>query len=213
MVAGIVFFDCDGTLTTVKNSWKYLHKNLGLWDNNAERYQRLFLSGRIDYYDFCRRDALLWRGTPLHRVNSIVAEIPYQPGARLLVSRLRGAGFVTVIVSTGLSVLVERVRRELSIDLAFSNDLIVAGDTISGEISINVHYDGKGRIVRDVLESFGFSREDAAAVGDGEGDRGMFEEVGLPIGFNMNGNFPAFPTRTRYVECLSSILPLLGVNP
>jgi phosphoserine phosphatase len=53
----IVFFDCDGTLTKVKSSWEYLHRRLELWTDKADAYQVLFREGKIDYNEFCRKDA------------------------------------------------------------------------------------------------------------------------------------------------------------
>jgi phosphoserine phosphatase len=211
MATKIVFLDCDGTLTTVKSSWEYLHRRLSLWTDNADKYQALFRQGRIDYHEFCRRDALMWKGLDIDSVESVVHEIPYQPGARGLVRSLRAAGVITVIISTGLSLLVDKVGRELSIDLCFSNDLIVRDGILSGEICINVDYDMKGPIVRQTLERFGLAFDEASAIGDGEGDRGMFEEVGLPIGFNINGGSPNFPGRTVYIEELHAAKSLLGV--
>lgn len=211
MAIRIVFLDCDGTLTTVKSSWEYLHRRLGLWSDNADEYQTLFRQGAIDYHEFCRRDALLWRGLSVGDVEAVIGEISYQPGARDLIRSLKAAGVVTVIVSTGLSLLVEKVRRELSVDLSFSNDLLSRDGSLSGEISIHVDYDLKGPIVRRTLERLGLSPAEASAIGDGEGDRGMFEEVGLPIGFNMNGSAPAFPERTVYIEELRKAKSLLGV--
>lgn len=211
MAIKIAFFDCDGTLTTVKSSWEYLHRCFGLWTGNADEYQRLFLGGKVGYEEFCRKDALLWKGFSTAEIESVVNGIPYQAGAAELVGRLRNAGIITVIISTGLSVLVDRVRRELSFDLSFSNDLLVDGGVLSGEIKINVDYDRKGLIVEDLLKRFGLSAGDALAVGDGEGDRGMFEVVGLPVGFNTNGTPGAFPAHTVYVEYLHSIFSLPGV--
>ncbi|OPY01844.1 MAG: Phosphoserine phosphatase [Syntrophorhabdus sp. PtaB.Bin184] len=211
MATRIVFLDCDGTLTTVKSSWEYLHRRLNMWTDNADEYQALFRRGAIDYHEFCRRDALLWRGLSVGYVESVISEIPYQPGARDLVASLKGAGVITVIVSTGLSLLVDRVRGELSIDLSFSNDLLSRDGRLSGEISIHVDHDLKGPIVRHTLERFGLSSAQASAIGDGEGDRGMFEEVGLPIGFNTNGSARHFPARTVYIDELCEAKSLLGV--
>lgn len=211
MATRIVFLDCDGTLTTVKSSWEYLHRRLGLWAENADEYQALFRQGGIDYHEFCRRDALLWKGLALDSVRPILNGIPYHAGARDLVRALKAAGIVTVIVSTGLSFLVEKVKNELGIDHAFANDLLVTQGTLSGEIRINVDYDMKGGIVRSVLERFGFGFDDASAIGDGEGDRGMFEQVCLPIGFNIDGGSANFPSRTRYINQLREAKHLLGV--
>ncbi|MBP1747701.1 MAG: Phosphoserine phosphatase [Deltaproteobacteria bacterium] len=211
MATKIVFLDCDGTLTKVKSSWEYLHRRLELWTENADEYQALFRQGRIDYHEFCRRDALLWKGLPLDTVMPIIHDIPYQPGAREFVGSLKGAGIITVIISTGLSFLVDRVKRELEIDRSFSNDLVVSQNVLSGEIRINVDYDMKGAIVRAMLHDLGFKFDEASAIGDGEGDKGMFEEVGLPIGFNINGVSSHFPGRTRYINELSEVKDLLGV--
>lgn len=211
MPVKIVFLDCDGTLTTVKSSWEYLHRRLGLWTENADEYQELFRQGTIDYHEFCRRDALLWRGMKIDSVLPILEEIPYQPGARELVRSLKEANIVTVIVSTGLSFLVEKVKHELGIDHTFANDLLVSRDELSGEIRINVDYDMKGRIVRTMLRDLGIAFGEASAIGDGEGDRGMFEEVRLPIGFNINGGPVNFPGRTRYIKELREAKRLLGV--
>jgi len=212
MATRIVFLDCDGTLTTVKSSWEYLHRRLSLWTDKADEYQALFKQGKIDYHEFCRKDAFLWKGLPVRSVEAVVHEIPYQAGARDLILYLKAAGVITVIISTGISLLVEKVKRELSIDLSFSNDLFVTKDSLSGEIGINVDYDMKGPIVREVLGRFGLSFDDASAIGDGEGDKGMFEEVRLPVGLNINGNSANFPRRTIRIEHLSEAKSLLGVG-
>jgi phosphoserine phosphatase len=183
MAIKIVFFDCDGTLTTIKSSWEYLHQRLDLWDENADEFQRLFLEGKIDYYEFCRRDAALWKGLSLDRVQAIIDEIPYHRGAREVVDLLKQQGIATVILSTGLSFLVERVQSELGIDQAISNHLLVKGGVLTGEIRIDIEHDNKGFWVERILEDAGISASEAAAVGDGEGDKGMFECVGLRIGY------------------------------
>ena len=211
MATKIVFLDCDGTLTTVKSSWEYLHRRLGLWTENADEYQDLFRRGRIDYHEFCRRDALLWKDLELAAVLPVLNDIPYQSGARELARSLKEAGVITVIISTGLSFLVERVKKDLHIDHAFANDLLVSNGVLSGGIQINVDYDMKGKIVRTMLRDLGLVIDEASAIGDGEGDRGMFEEVGLPIGFNINGASLNFPGRTRYINLLSEAKYLLGV--
>ena len=45
-------------------------------------------------------------------------------------------------------------------------------------------YEQKGPLVEKILGEMGLTREDACAVGDGEGDMGMFKAVRLPIGFH-----------------------------
>jgi len=221
----IVFFDCDGTLTDVRSSWQYLHERLGLWDENADEYQRMFRAGRIDYHEFCKRDAALWKGLSEKRIIEITDEIGYRKGVRETIAALTARGVITVILSTGLASLVDRAKRDLGITHAVANELIIEKGVATGGIRINVEHDGreglhpttrsrylsprgavrggpfpslkrkgslaargldKGSWVRQILGHMTLKREEAAAVGDGEGDLGMFQEVGLAIGYRPN---------------------------
>jgi phosphoserine phosphatase len=181
MTIKVAFFDCDGTLTKIKSSWEYLHRRLNIWDNNADRYQALFREGEIDYHEFCRRDARLWRGLPVSRVLDVLGGIAYQEGSLEIIRNLKKRGVHTVILSTGLSLLVEKVRCDLGIDLALSNDLLAEGGYLTGEIRINVNYNEKGILVEKILGEIGATRAEACALGDGEGDADMFEAVDLAI--------------------------------
>ena len=204
----IAFLDCDGTLTTVKSSWEYLHRRLGLWDANADAFQNLFRAGKIDYHEFCKRDAQLWKGLFVSEVMNIINEIDYHPGARELVRALRDQGIVTVILSTGLSFLVEKVKGELGISEAFSNDLLAKDGRLTGEIRINVEHDNKGHWVERILKERGISRKEAAALGDGEGDRGMFQAVGLPIGYHPA---PAILSLVEHALYNGSLVPAIDI--
>jgi phosphoserine phosphatase len=184
----IVFLDCDGTLTTIKSSWEYLHRRLGLWDNNADLYQKLFRNGIIDYYEFCKRDALLWRGLSLEQIIKIIEEIPLQKGVEAMIRAFKEMNIFTVIVSTGLSFLVDRIKEGLGIDMALSNELLAKNGSLTGDIKINVEFNKKGEIVESLLATHGFKKEEACAIGDGEGDTGMFRAVGLSIGFYPHPN-------------------------
>jgi phosphoserine phosphatase len=180
----VAFFDCDGTLTNVRSSWEYLHRRLNIWDNNADHYQTLFKEGKIDYYDFCRRDALLWKGLHVSRVVDMLQDIAYHNGSFEVIKALKKRGVYTVILSTGLSFLVEKVKNDLGMDMALSNELLYEGDSLTGKIKINIEFNKKGCVVEKILKEIGVDRAESCAIRDGEGDAGMFESVGLAIGFH-----------------------------
>ncbi|HPP06219.1 MAG TPA: HAD-IB family phosphatase, partial [Syntrophorhabdaceae bacterium] len=177
----IAFLDCDGTLTKVKSSWEYLHRRLNIWDGLAVNYQELFRAGKIDYVEFCEKDASLWKGLTIKKVMEIVSEIEYQEGAKTLIEFLRSLNIYTVIVSTGLSFVVEKVKRELGIDMALSNELLSENGVLNGGVKINVEFNKKDRMVKNILNAFGLEKTHACAVGDGEGDEGLFNAVNLAI--------------------------------
>jgi phosphoserine phosphatase len=41
----LAVFDLDGTLTSERSIWEYIHKRLGKWYGFAEEYQKRFLAG------------------------------------------------------------------------------------------------------------------------------------------------------------------------
>ena len=209
MAIKVAFFDCDGTLTKVKSSWEYLHRRLNIWDDHADRYQALFKAGEINYYEFCKRDALLWRGLPVSHVVGMLRDIAYQDGSAEIVRTLKKKGVFTVILSTGLSLLIEKVRDDLAIDMALSNELLSEAGYLTGEIRINVDYDKKGHIVEKVLGELGATREEACALGDGEGDVGMFEAVGLAIGYCSAGTISGVVDRVIYGESLLDMISIV----
>ena len=70
-----VIFDLDGTLTKVPSPWRYVHERLGVWETLACSYFDEWMSGRITYEEFCRRDAGLWNGCSLDEIYSYLDEI------------------------------------------------------------------------------------------------------------------------------------------
>ncbi|MCX5812112.1 MAG: HAD-IB family phosphatase [Proteobacteria bacterium] len=205
----IVFFDCDGTLTKVKSSWEYIHRKLNIWESNADEYQKLFKEGVINYGEFCRRDALLWKGLTLREVLGIAGQIPYQEGAKEAVAALKEMGIFTVIISTGLSFVIDKVRSELGIHMSLSNELLTESGILTGETMINVEYDGKGCWVEKILKDMGIDSSAACAIGDGEGDKGMFEAVSLSIGFHPCSNMKPFLTHSIQNSSLAGMVDII----
>ncbi len=219
MALRIVFFDCDGTLTTVGSSWQYIHERLGIWDRHADEYQRLFRAGEIDYLEFCRRDASLWKGMSETRVLGITAEIPYHEGVKETVRALGSEGVLTVVLSTGLSFLVDRVMRELGMTAAVANELVVEKGVLTGDIRINVAHDAgggglhdKGYWVKRVLRERGLRKEESAAIGDGEGDRGMFEEAGVAVGYHPSASVLPLLDHALYNGSFKEVLEVLRAH-
>jgi phosphoserine phosphatase len=112
-------------------------------------------------------------------------------------------------LSTGLSLLVDKVKNDLGIDMALSNELLSVDDNLTGEIRINVEYDKKGYIVEKILKEFGASKKEACAIGDGEGDLGMFEAVGLAIGFHSPDSVSRAVHQKIYGESLLDMIRII----
>ena len=180
----LIVFDIDGTLTRHVSSWQYIHERLGLWKNEAIRYQEQFLAGEITYRKFCRLDASHWKGLPEQKLIDLFKEIPYAENAERALARLRTNGFSLAALSTGVQFMADRVKKELGLAYAFCNKLSVRRGRLTGGVSINIDHLGKGKALRSVARRFKTSPADAIVVGDSHGDLPMMETAGYAIAFN-----------------------------
>jgi len=177
----LVIFDLDGTLTKIESTWQYIHEKLGTWHVgklSAEDYWK----GRIDYLRWAELDSYMWRGLKLARLKSIVNAVPYVDGAKETVAELRRRGKLSGIVSAGISLLSDRVCKELGMDFAVANKLHVFRGRMTGGVTVNVSLDEKPLVMRRVAGHWGCSLRECAVVGDNSFD--LPSEAGLRIAFN-----------------------------
>lgn len=184
----VVVFDLDGTLTTEKSIWEYIHRVLGTWEDHAQEFQRLFLDGRISYEEFCERDAAVWKGMRVEDLKRITDSVPYHEGALKLQGFLKAKGLRLAAISSGLSILAERIQKDFGLDFSVANDLLVEEGVLTGEVRINVTHNGKGRWVREVMNRFGVGGHEIIAIGDSQGDLEMFALSGFCIAFNTSSS-------------------------
>lgn len=177
-------FDLDGTLTTVPSFWQHLHESLALWAGDAEAYQEQFRSGAIDYSTFCLLDAARWKGKRVRELKRIADEVTLRPGAREIRAILRDRGMKVGVISTGLTLLAERIHRELSLDFTIANRLVTKKGCFTGEVKINVEHGRKDDAVELFCNQFGIPPARVIAVGDSAGDVSMFRAVGFSVALN-----------------------------
>ena len=180
----LALFDLDGTLTRERSAWEYIHRRLGVWEGNAEKYQEAFLRGEIDYYRFCELDAAVWKGMEVPAVQRILREIPLYEGIEGLVGYLKSRGVKLGIISSGLSLLSDWIREKYGFDYSVANELGMTDGVLDGTIRIHVHYDQKAKWVREARRRFKARKEEILAVGDSSGDITLFQMAGFSIAFN-----------------------------
>jgi phosphoserine phosphatase len=182
-----VLFDLDGTLVryhgvAFESSWGALGVAAGVgepWDDLLARYR-----GRLEEYpDWVRENASLLRGVPLARVEEALFPPPYAPGAREAVAELKEAGYVLGIVSSGVSLVADRVREELGLAFAIANELLVANGRFTGEAVVRVGLGEKRAVVEQEARQRGLSLGEIAFVGDHLNDIPVFAAVGYAIAY------------------------------
>ncbi len=137
--------DVCGVLTTHKSVWQFIHEELGLWEGAAERFQEQFIAGAINYREFCERDAALWAGKSVEELAAIVSRLPYREGIGELFETARRLRLKTALISTGLTLLTDRIGADFGVDYAVANRLITADGVFTGGVEVLVPHDGKGK--------------------------------------------------------------------
>jgi len=207
-------FDLDGTLTPVTSFWQHLHEVLAQWHDDADDFQRQFRGGKIDYATFCRLDAERWKGKPVGDLKRIAEAVPLRPGARDLRLHLQQRGLKVGIISTGLTLLADRVHRELDLDFTIANRLVTRGGRFTGEVKINVEYGRKEEAVELFCHQFGIAPGRVMGVGDSEGDISLFQAVGFSLALNPESEAVARSASTSCrAENLLEILAHLPLDP
>jgi phosphoserine phosphatase len=177
----LVVFDADGTLTGITSIWQHLHQHLGTWTegtSTASRYWR----GEIGYEEWARLDAMMWRGREVCEFSAIIEAIPFVGGIKEAFDTIRMKGMKIAVASAGLSLLVDRIVRELGVDFAVANELIVKNGRLTGDIAINVSLTNKSEVIRNIAKSFSVDMMSCAVIGDYCYD--IPDDAGVKIAFN-----------------------------
>jgi len=180
----LIIFDIDGTIARHISSWRYIHEKLGLWHEQAYRYQEKFLAGKISYRKFCELDAAHWKGLPERKIREIFKKVPYAKNAARYIKKLKKKGFKLAAISTGLQYIAHRIKKDLKFDYVLSNKLISRKGILTGKAKINITHGAKGKILRKILNKFHVKPHEVICVGDSSGDIPLIKHSGYSIAFN-----------------------------
>jgi phosphoserine phosphatase len=175
--------DLDGTLKQARDPFVYLHQRLGTWEVSQVFFQK-GLVGELDYEEWLRLDASLWKGVSRAQMEAIFRENPYLPGAKETVLALKRAGVLVALVSTGLLLHAEQVQAELYIDRIFANELLFEHGIATGAALCHVREGGKAGIVAQLQAEWGVVPADCLVVGDSSSDADMFPLARLGVAVN-----------------------------
>jgi len=157
MVSAIIF-DLDGTLTKTPSPWKYIHERLGVWENTASAYLDEWLSGRISYDEFCRRDTRLWTGRTVQEIEAYLDEIAINPHVPDVAGRLVQEKIPSIIISSGFRYIASKIQTQCDWDPL----LIYANELVEGpEVQINVSGDFSSPLSKRSLAAKALQQVDA----------------------------------------------------
>lgn len=172
----------DGVLVRTRSSWTSVHKAFNVDEKTTfERYLR----GEFDYLEFLRRDIGFWGHVHVNRIRKILNQVPIMPGAEDTFEMLHKNGYVTAIISSGISILAEKLKKKLGIHHVFANELLKDEDGfLTGEGNPVVPLWDKAKVMQNLLKSLSIKPDHCAVVGDSVFDIPLFDSAGFSIAFN-----------------------------
>jgi phosphoserine phosphatase len=186
----LVVFDMDGVLTDIVSSWKYIHD---YFNTSNEESVNAYLKGEIDDLEIIKRDADLWveDGRPItqEKLNQILSDVPIMKGAYSCINFLKEQKITTAIVSAGLDLLANRVKKELKIDYCYSNGVnIDLNGRLNGVGILKVKLKSKNEVINKLSNELKIIPNNIISVGNSCFDIPMFEASGCGIAFNPGDN-------------------------
>ncbi len=179
----LAVLDVDGTLKRAESPYQYIHQRLGV-QHLAATHRELALAGHISYGEWLRRDVALWAGQPVARIQQLLAENPYLPGAAELLRALKQHGVFVALVSAGFTLNTNPIVAEFGLDAALANELTAVNGILDGGSVNHVPEGGKAAFARELMARLGIPPEETLAAGDTKGDLELFECAGIRIAVN-----------------------------
>lgn len=186
----IVFFDMDGTLTT-RNSFVDLYE-LAHEHPKDDFWNGYLKSSTMSYKDSLKplEDGLRRNKVTKDQIQEVFDKAELTDGIVPTVGKLISNDVKCVIVSCGAEELAYRIDGEVKKIYGKGFDKIAClhseydKDGRFKEFTPDVDYKAKGIVVKDILKEFGYTGEEAVAVGDSDIDGEMFKECALGLLFN-----------------------------
>ena len=181
---GLVAMDMDSTLITIEviDEIADLH---GIKPQVAA-ITASAMRGEIEYHESLRRRLELLAGMDESALQRVYDErLKLSPGAERMLERLRSLGIKTLLVSSGFTFFVERLKERLSLDATLSNTLEIKNGKLTGKVLGRiVDAQGKAARLRELRDALRLKRDQVVAIGDGANDLVMMAEAGVSIAYH-----------------------------
>ncbi len=177
----LIIFDVEGVLLNAE----YLpilaqvfgpSKEKEIWDITKQG-----IRGDIDWEEGLRKRVKALKGIKFDDAKQIGENLEIMPGAKDLCSALKDAGWKMIAISGGFTIITDRLKKELGLDLIFSNNLIFKNGILDG-LDLKVTSD-KSLLVRPLIKQWGIEKEEIVVVVDGANDIKLFDIAGYTVGF------------------------------
>jgi phosphoserine phosphatase len=181
---GLLVMDMDSTLITIECIDEIADMQ-GLKPPVAAITEAA-MRGEIDFAESLRRRVALLEGLDEHALQRVYDErLRLNPGAEIMLAKLKERGIKTLLVSGGFVFFTERLKAKLDLDYTHANTLKIADGKLTGKVQGKV-FDAQGKAdwlvkIRDELN---LKPGQVIAMGDGANDLKMMAQAGISIAYH-----------------------------
>ncbi len=213
---GAIFFDMDGTILQYDlpngfSTWAALGWAFGIFAEMEEWVDR-YLAKEISYEDIWKTCAERIRGRTFQEIQDILfpsaGTPPYSRGFPESVRTLRGH-YPMGIVSSGISVVSDEIRKKLNLDFEISNHLGVHQGKFDGSYEIRVPFNRKLDVVKAKADQLKIPLKQICFIGDSPNDVEVLQAVGFPIAYRPKTEKVAAAAKRNVIGDFLQLPPLL----
>jgi len=168
------------------------------------------IEGKIDWVEGLKERVNLLNGIDYDICVQVANSLPIMTGAREACRALKDAGWKLMAVSGGFTIITDRLKKELCLDVVYSNELVFHDGKLDGVI-VSVDAD-KAKAAMIKIREWDEKKENITVVVDGANDVKLFDISGLGIAFRAQDLVKDLATVTLDEKDLSKIVGLINAH-
>ncbi len=144
------------------------------------------MRGEIDFETSLRQRVSLLKGLEVDALEKVYQQrLQLNPGANIMLRKLKESGIKTALVSGGFTFFTERLKRRLGLDFTMANVLGEHNGRLTGEVEGEIcGAQAKADFLLAKCGELSISPSQIIAMGDGANDLLMMKEAGLSIAYH-----------------------------
>jgi len=168
------------------------------------------IEGKIDWVEGLKERVNLLNGIDYDICVQVANSLPIMTGAKEACRALKDAGWKLMAVSGGFTIITDRLKKELCLDVVYSNELVFHDGKLDGVI-VSVDAD-KAKAAMIKIREWDEKKENITAVVDGANDVKLFDITGFGIAFRAQDLVKDLATVTLDEKDLSKIIGLINTH-
>ena len=168
------------------------------------------IEGKIDWVEGLKERVNLLNGIDYDICVQVANSLPIMTGAKEACRALKDAGWKLMAVSGGFTIITDRLKKELCLDVVYSNELVFHDGKLDGVI-VSVDAD-KAKAAMIKIREWDEKKENITVVVDGANDVKLFDISGLGIAFRAQDLVKDLATVNLDEKDLSKIVGLINTH-